>query len=67
MNRPSFKEVVCELNSIIADTMSVLHRFLAASAAAQAEGAGGQLQAGEGGGFVLEDGEEGPLPSDPFR
>ena len=37
--RPSFTDVVSELNSVLADTLGILHRFLAAStlAAAAAE------------------------------
>lgn len=59
--RPSFTEVVFELNSVLSDTLGILHRFLAASTAAQ------QLRGHGVGGLPQPAVEEGPQPSDPFR
>jgi hypothetical protein len=52
-DRPSFTEVVLELNSVLSDTLGILQRFLAASsAAAAAAGPAGGGGVGGGGGSM---------------
>lgn len=59
--RPSFTEVLSELNSILADTLGILHRFIASSTGA------GDGQGASSSQAPQPAVESGPQPSDPFQ